>query len=70
MALYQRRRCWCFQVALGEPGKQKFYPFRAGGPKALKAALLEKFPKEEAAVDKFLELIRVRVYYFKAVQLV
>jgi all-trans-retinol 13,14-reductase len=49
-------------VALGEPGKQKFYPFRAGGPKAFKEAILEKFPKEEKAVDKFLALLRdVRV---------
>lgn len=45
-------------VALGEPGKQKYYPFRAGGPKAFKEVMLKSFPKEEEAIDKFLAMLR------------
>lgn len=46
-------------MAIGEPGKQKFYPIKAGGPDVWKKSMLEKFPKEERALDKYLSLLKV-----------
>jgi hypothetical protein len=48
-----------WKIALGEPGKQQFYHFTAGGPTAYKKALLKKFPKEEKAIDRYLVLLKV-----------
>ena len=48
------------QVALGEPGKQKFIPFTAGGREAWKKGMLKYFPKEEKALDKYLDLLKVK----------
>lgn len=45
-------------VALGEPGKQKMFPFRAGGYEAYKKSLMENFPREEAAIDKYIALLK------------
>lgn len=45
-------------VALGEPGKQKLFPFRAGGYEVYKKALMENFPREEAAIDKYIALLK------------
>jgi len=45
-------------VALGEPAKQKMFPFCAGGPVEFKKAMLKMFPKEEKAIDKFLALLK------------
>ena len=47
-----------FQVVIGQPGKGKEYP-QMTGIQNWKKALLEKFPKEEAAIDKFLALLKV-----------
>jgi len=47
------------QVALGEAGKQQFYPFNAGGAEAFKKSLLSRFPDEEKAIDKYITLLRV-----------
>ena len=46
-------------MALGEPGKQKMFPFRAGGYEVYKKALMENFPREEAAIDKYIALLKV-----------
>lgn len=45
-------------VSLGEPGKRRCYPFHTGGAEAFKKATLEMFPKEEAAIDKFLAMLK------------
>jgi all-trans-retinol 13,14-reductase len=45
-------------VALGEPGKQQFYPFVAGGREAWKKGMLKHFPNEEEVLDKYLELLK------------
>lgn len=45
-------------LSLGEPGKRKSIPFRTGSANALRTGLLEKFPKEEAAIDKFMAMLK------------
>jgi hypothetical protein len=56
--------CSCIiQVAIGEPGKQKFYPFHAGSYEVFKKTLLSKFPKEEKAIDKFIQLLKVATLF-------
>jgi hypothetical protein len=56
---FQELVCSVTQVALGEPGKQKFYPLHAGGYEAYKKALLSQFPNEEEAIDKYVALLKV-----------
>ena len=46
-------------MALGEPGKQKLFPFRSGGPQSWKQGMMEQFPDEEKAIDKYLKLLKV-----------
>ena len=47
------------QVALGEPGKQKLYAYEYGSKEVWRASVLKKFPGEEKAVDKFIQLLQV-----------
>lgn len=56
---FQEIVCSVMQVALGEPGKQQFYSFQAGGYEAYKKALLSQFPNEEKAIDKYIALLKV-----------
>ena len=49
------------QVAIGEPGKASEYPI-CTGKAAWRAALVKSFPKEEKAIDRFLELIMVFMF--------
>jgi len=49
------------QLALGEPGKQKFFPFVGGSREAWKQGLLKNFPGEEAALDKYIAKLKVTV---------
>ena len=56
-------------MALGEAGKQKLYPFRAGGAEKWKSGMMELFPDEEAALDKYLHLLAVRELMFNIQQL-
>ena len=46
-------------MALGEPEAKKFYPFRAGGFEVWRKRMLELFPKEEKAIDKYIKLLKV-----------
>jgi len=48
-------------VAIGDPGKQKMYPFRAGGFEKWKGGMMEHFPNEEKALDKY-------IFYLKEVR--
>ena len=48
------------QVAIGEPGKAKKYP-QMSGKKAWRDKMVEMFPKEEAAIDKIIQMRRVRL---------
>jgi all-trans-retinol 13,14-reductase len=45
-------------VVLGEPGKQKSYQVHSPGLQAYKKGLLEQFPKEHKAIDKYIQLLR------------
>jgi all-trans-retinol 13,14-reductase len=45
-------------VALGEPGQQKFYSFHSGDLQTYKKGLIEQFPKDEKAIDKYIQLLR------------
>ena len=47
------------QVALGEPGKQRFFPFHSGSREAWKEAMMKQFPDEEKALDKYLFYLKV-----------
>jgi hypothetical protein len=47
------------QIVIGENGKQRTYPFHSGSRDAWKAAMLKCFPKEEKALDKYLDLLKV-----------
>ena len=47
-----------FQVALGPPGQSKLYPHLAGR-KEWRAKMIEKFPNEKKAIDKYLALLKV-----------
>lgn len=46
------------QVALGDPSKAKRYPLRCGKDE-FRQCLVEKFPDEVPAIDKFLEMLSV-----------
>ena len=47
------------QCALGEGGKQKLFPFHSGSKEIWKKHMLEKFPNEEVALDKYLAKLKV-----------
>ena len=48
-----------FQIAIGEPGKQKMYPFVCGSAEKWKTSMIKQFPSEEKAINKYLELVQV-----------
>ena len=56
---YLRKCCFSLQVVIGEPGKQKFFPHIYAGAERWKKAMLERFPGEERAINKYLSLIKV-----------
>lgn len=45
-------------VAIGDPSNARLYPIMSGREE-FRNALLEKFPKEKDAIDKYLELLKV-----------
>ncbi len=47
------------QVALGQPGKAKFYSHMSGREE-WRSKMIENFPKEEKAIDKYLQLLAVK----------
>lgn len=46
-------------VALGPPGKARFFPLRNGPKDAYRNSLLESFPDEKAAIEKWMNLLKV-----------
>ena len=47
------------QVALGEPGKQKLYP-QVTGKEEWRKKMIEMFPGESSAINKYIDLLHVR----------
>ena len=45
-------------MALGEPGKARLIPHYAG-KNQWRAKMLEQFPDEEKAIDRYLQLLKV-----------
>ncbi|XP_022085438.1 putative all-trans-retinol 13,14-reductase [Acanthaster planci] len=45
-------------VVIGQEGKQRQYPIKAGPKDQYRRALLESFPGEEKAINKFMKLLR------------
>ncbi len=50
-----------FQVALGEPGKQKLYP-HVVGKEEWRKKMIEMFPGEASAINKYMELLDVKCF--------
>lgn len=44
--------------AIGEPGKQKFIPFRTGSWEIWRENLVKYFPDEEKAIDRYMALLK------------
>ena len=47
-------------VALGKPGEHKTYPLMAGSRQMFRDTLVKQFPGEERAIDKYMEMVKVR----------
>ena len=62
MLFFTSSYCLSFlQLALGEPGKQRFFPFVGGSRETWKQGLLKNFPREEAALDNYIAKLKVTI---------
>lgn len=59
---------WCvyfiyctFQVAIGAPGNAKLYPLLSGKD-AFKQSLVDLFPNETEAIDKYFDILKVSLF--------
>ena len=51
--------CCIVQMAIGAAGAQTLYAFNGKGKEEWKRVMLENFPEEEKALDKWLHLLAV-----------
>ena len=62
MLFFTSSYCLAFlQLALGEPGKQMFFPFVGESRETWKQGLLKNFPREEAALNKYIAELKVTI---------